>query len=90
MSVVLTLNSTCRHLTFPAKLTSTESTDLDFSKNLHNIMHCVSSKSSKDMGADKGDNKEEEHPPAKKRGVSSKSSTKGKGTHQVLPPSKTP
>ena len=66
--------------------TATESTDLDFSTNLYNITNGISSKNSVDMEVDKGDNKEEERSPAKKRGGSSKSSTKCKGTHQVSPP----
>ncbi len=63
-----------------------ESTDLDFSTNLHNIMNGISSNNSIDMDVEKGDNKEEERSPAKKRGGLSISSTKHKGTHQVSPP----
>ncbi len=49
---------------------------MDISSNLHNIMNGALSKNSVDMEIDKGDNEEEEHSLAKKRGGSSKSSKK--------------
>ncbi len=49
-------------------------------------MNGISRENSIDMEVDKEDNEEEEHSPAKKRGGSSKSSTKCKGMHQVSPP----